>query len=188
MVLHKMFLEFLSRKKWFLASTATSCSPLFLIVYDILWSSKMFHHFFRTFFTCYSTRCLLKFLLVITISRIHCNFGFISMVYACYSTRCLLNLLENKRFLHSMHVIALYVCWISFSEKNVFFTCTATSCSSLFSVVFYSTTSSFICFITFFLHNFIFMIFTCSMFITFCTNYFLTKIVVSYHMKTSSEN
>ena len=36
MVLHKMFLEFLSRKKWFLASTATSCSSLFLIVYDIL--------------------------------------------------------------------------------------------------------------------------------------------------------
>ena len=120
MVLHKMFLEFLSRKKWFLASTATSCSSLFLIVYDILWSSKMFHHFFRTFFTCYSTRCLLKFLLVITISRIHCNFGFISMVYACYSTRCLLNLLEDKRFLHSMHVIALYVCWVSFSEKTFF--------------------------------------------------------------------
>ena len=55
------------------------------------------------------------------VSRIHCNFGLISMVYACYSTRCLLNLLENKRFLHSMHVIALYVCWISFSEKKRFF-------------------------------------------------------------------
>ena len=124
MVLHFMFLEFLSRKKWFLASTAMKlhllhASSLFLI-FSTISSSKMFHHFFRTFFTCYSTRCLLKFLLVITISRIHCNFGFISMVYACYSTRCLLNLLENKRFLHSMHVIALYVCWISFSEKTFF--------------------------------------------------------------------
>ena len=100
--------------------------PQLLIVYDSLWSSKMFHHFFRTFFTCYSTRCLLKFLLVITISRIHCNFGFISMVYACYSTRCLLNLLEDKRFLHSMHVIAQDVCWISFSSSP-FLAFTATS-------------------------------------------------------------
>ena len=41
------------------------------------------------------------------------------------------------------------------------------------------------------LHNFIFMMFcffTCPVFITFCTNYFLTKIVVSYHLETSSEN
>ena len=128
----------------------TFCSCFILTFLNRLWHSLIFQDvlsLFWTFYACYSTRCLLKFLLIITISRIHCNFGFISMVYACYSTRCLLNLLENKRFLHSMHVIALYVCWISFS---FFFTCTATLCSSFFSVVFYSTTSSFICFITFF--------------------------------------
>ena len=134
-----------------------------------LWHS---HHFFQTFFKCYSTRWLLNLLEKKMFSRIHCNFMFITFLnglphsshviaqdgcwiysrkkcflaftatscssqwfttlYAYYSTRCLLNLLENKRFLHSMHVIALYVCWISFSEKTCFFTCTAISCFSIF--------------------------------------------------------
>ena len=114
MVLHKMFLEFLSRKKWFLASTATSCSSLFLIVYDILHNFifKMFHHFFQsflTFFICYSTRWLLNLLekkCFLAFTATLCSSQWFTTLYACYSTRCLLNLLENKRFLHSMHVIA----------------------------------------------------------------------------------
>ena len=102
--IHCMFVEFLFRNFFFFTCTATlcsslysttSCSSLFSSVYDSLWSSKMFHHFFRTFFT-------------------------------CDSTRCLLNLLENKHFLHSMHTYD--VCWVSFSKKCFFFTCTATLC------------------------------------------------------------
>ena len=110
------------------------------------------------------------------------------MVYACYSTRWLLNLLKNKRFLHSMHVIAQDVCWISFSEKT-FFSHTLQlrvhHFSPLFftlqlhllyvSSLFFSTTSSSWCFFFSHVHHF-------------CTNYFLTRIVVSYHLKTSSEN
>ena len=73
-----------------------------------------------------------------------CSSLWFTTLYACYSTRCLLNLLENKRFLHSMHVIALYVCWISFSEKRCFFTCTAISCSSIFLHCFYCVNHNFI--------------------------------------------
>ena len=55
-------------------------------------SSSIFYRTFLTFFPCYSTRCLLNLLLVITISRIHCNFVFhlfsqeklFLEFYACY--------------------------------------------------------------------------------------------------------
>ena len=156
---------------------------LFLIVYDILWSSKMFYRFFK-----HSSRVIAQDVSSVSfsslhVSRIHCNFGLISMVYACYSTRWLLNLLKNKRFLHSMHVIAQDVCWISFSEKT-FFSHTLQlrvhHFSPLFftlqlhllyvSSLFFSTTSSSWCFFFSHVHHF-------------CTNYFLTRIVVSYHLK-----
>ena len=101
------------------------------------------------------------------LSRIHCNFGLISMVYACYSTRWLLNLLKNKCFLHSMHVIAQDVCWISFSEKT-FFSHTLQLRVHHFSPLFFTLQLHLLYVSSLFsniLHNFIFMMFlffTCS--------------------------
>ena len=65
-----------------------------------------------------------------------CSSQWFTTFYACYSTRCSLNLLKNKGFLHSMHVIALDVCWISFLNKTCFLI--STSWSSLFSIVYHT--------------------------------------------------
>ena len=70
--------------------------------------------------------------------RVHHFSQWFTTLYACYSRRWLLNL----RFLHSMHVIELYICWISFSEK-MFFTCTAILCFSIFLHCFYCVNHNF---------------------------------------------
>ena len=86
-------------------------------------------NFFTVFFmlsTCYSTRCFLRFFLGKKLSRIYCNFVFITFLnrlwhslifqdvlslfwtfFTCYSTRCFFSFfLLNTRFSHSLQLRA----------------------------------------------------------------------------------